>query len=120
MSGSVAKPPVMVIVLDDNKYFAADLIDSVAVSYLFSKNTFDYVIQRAANINNDEGFAMFSNNLISTLNIVEASLSSGIENIFHTSGVLVIRKILELPITEEHPANPLTAHHLSKLQSKKS
>jgi nucleoside-diphosphate-sugar epimerase len=102
---------------DDNRYFAVDLIDRLAVLEMFSKNSFDYVIHCAANINNDEGFAMFGNNLISTLNIVEASLSSGVKKIFHTSSVPVIGKILELPVTEEHPTNPLTAYHLSKLQS---
>jgi nucleoside-diphosphate-sugar epimerase len=102
---------------DDNRYFAVDLVDRVAVLDLFSKNRFDCVIHCAANINNDQSFGMSSNNLISTLNIVEASLLFGIKKIFHTSSVPVIGKILELPVTEEHPANPLTAYHLSKLQS---
>ena len=102
---------------DDNKYITIDLIDRVAVLDVFSKNRFDCVIHCAANINNDERFAMFSNNLTSTLNIVEASLASGVKKIFHTSSLPVIGKILELPITEEHPTSPPTAYHLSKLQS---
>lgn len=104
---------------DDSKYFTLDLIDRAAVLDLFSKNSFDCVIHCAANLNNDEPFGMFSNNLNSTLNIVEASLASGVQKLFHTSGVPVIGKILELPVTEEHPTIPLTAYHLSKLQSEK-
>lgn len=102
---------------DESKYIAIDLIDRAAVLDLFSKNSFDYVIHCAANIHNDELFTMFSNNLTSTLNIVEASLATGIKKIFHTSSLPVIGKIRELPITEKHPINPLTAYHLSKLQS---
>jgi nucleoside-diphosphate-sugar epimerase len=102
---------------DDSKYITIDLIDRVAVLDVFSKNSFDCVIHCAANINNDERFAMFSNNLTSTLNIVEASLASGVKKIFHTSSLPVIGKILELPVTEEHLTSPPTAYHLSKLQS---
>lgn len=104
---------------DCSKYFAVDLTDRGAVLDLFLKNRFHYVIHCAANINDHEDFAMFSNNVISTLNIVEASLSSGIKKVFHTSSVPIIGKILELPIIEEHPVAPLTAYHLSKLQSEK-
>ena len=102
---------------DESKYIAIDLIDRVAVLDVFLKNSFDCVIHCAANINNDESFAMFSNNLTSTLNIVEASLASGVKKIFHTSSLPVIGKILELPITEEHLTVPPSAYHLSKLQS---
>lgn len=99
------------------KYFAIDLADRVAVLELFSNSNFDYVIHCAASINNDVPFEMFSNNLTSTLNVVEASLSSGVKKIFHTSSVPVIGEILTLPITEMHPSNPSTAYHLSKLQT---
>jgi nucleoside-diphosphate-sugar epimerase len=102
---------------DNSKYFSIDLMDRIAVLDLFLKNRFDVVIHCAANINTDEGFSMFRNNVLSTLNIVEASLSSGIEKIFTTSSVPVIGKILELPITEEHPTIPLSVYHLSKLHS---
>jgi UDP-glucose 4-epimerase len=102
---------------DDSQYFTLDLIDRAAVLDLFSTNSFDCVIHCAANINNDVPFEMFSNNLNSTLNVVEASLDSGVKKLFHTSGVPVIGEILELPITEEHPTNPSTTYHLSKLQS---
>lgn len=102
---------------DESQYIAIDLTNRFAVLDMFSKNSFDCVIHCAANINNVECFAMFSNNLTSTLNIVDASISSGVKKFFHTSGVPVIGNIIELPITEEHPAIPLTAYHLSKLQS---
>ena len=102
---------------NESNYITIDLIDRAAVLDLFAKNRFDYVIHCAANINDDEHYTMFNNNITSTLNIIEASLSSGVKKIFHTSGIPVIGKILELPITEEHPTNPLTAYHLSKLHS---
>lgn len=102
---------------DDSKYFTLDLVDKAAVLDLFSKNSFDCVIHCAANINNDEPFEMFSNNLASTLNIVEASLASGVKKLFNTSSLPVIGEILKLPVTEEHPTNPPTTYHLSKLQS---
>lgn len=101
----------------DSKYFILDLIDRTAVLDFFSKNSFDCVIHCAANINNDAPFEMFSNNIISTLNIVEASLASNVKKIFHTSGITVIGEILELPITESHQTKPLSGYILSKLHS---
>lgn len=101
----------------DSKYFILDLTDRTAVLDFFSKNYFDYIIHCAANISNDAPFEMFSNNIASTLNIVEASLVSGVKKIFSTSSVPIIGEILELPITEDHPTKPPTAYHLSKLQS---
>lgn len=102
---------------DDSKYITLDLADRTAVLEFFSKNSFDCVIHCAANINNDESFKMFNNNLTSTLNVVEASLASSVKKFFNTSSVPVIGKILEIPIKEEHPTNPSTTYHLSKLQS---
>lgn len=102
---------------NDEKYFTLDLLDRVAVLDFFSENNFDCVIHCAADISNDVPFEMFSNNLISTLNVVEASLASGVKKFFNMSSVPVIGEILELPITEEHPTKPPTAYHLSKLQS---
>lgn len=102
---------------NDEKYFTLDLLDRVAVLDFFSEHNFDCVIHCAANINNSVPFEMFSNNLVSTLNVVEASLASEVKKIFNTSSVPVIGEILELPITEEHPTKPPTAYHLSKLQS---
>ena len=102
---------------NDSKYSILNLMDRTAVLDFFSKHNFDCVIHCAANINNDAPFDMFSNNIASTLNIVEASLASGVKKIFNTSSVPVIGEILELPITEKHPTKPPTAYHLSKLQS---
>lgn len=102
---------------NDEKYFTLDLLDRVAVLDFFSEHNFDCVIHCAANIDNDVPFEMFSNNLISTLNVVEASLASGVKKIFHTSGITVIGEILEIPITEEHPAKPISNYLLSKLHS---
>lgn len=100
-----------------SKYIAIDLTERVAVLEMFSTNRFDCVIHCAASINIDECFLTFSNNVTSTLNIVEASISSSVRKIFHTSSSPVIGKILESPITEEHATAPPTSYHLSKLHS---
>ncbi len=103
---------------NDDNYFTLDLLDREAVVEVFTKNNFDCVIHCAANINmSGNQFELLSNNLNSTLNIIEASLTTGVKKLFHTSSVPVIGKILTLPITEEHPVKPLTSYHLSKLQS---
>jgi len=99
------------------KHIAIDLMDRDSVLHLFSKDRFDCVIHCAADINHSERYSMFTNNIVSTINVVEASLASGVKKVFHTSGVPVIGKILQLPITEEHPTAPLTAYHLSKFHS---
>lgn len=102
---------------EDSKYFTLDLLDRAAVLELFSNNSFDCVIHCAANINNNTPFELFNNNIVTTLNIVEASLASGVKKIFHTSGTTVIGEILELPITEKHQVKPLSNYLLSKLHS---
>ena len=100
-----------------SKYFTIDLVDRQAVLELFSKNSFDCVIHCAAILNDNMSFKMFSNNISSTLNIVEASLNFGVKRFFHTSGTTVIGEIKETPITEKHPTKPLSAYLLSKLYS---
>jgi UDP-glucose 4-epimerase len=102
---------------NDSKYFTLDLSDRVAVLDLFSKNNFDCVIHCAANISNEDPFEVYGNNIVSTLNIVEAVLTYNVKKIFNISSIPIIGEILQLPITEEHPNNPTTAYHFSKLQS---
>ena len=104
---------------DLRSYFVLDLTDKSSVLDLFAKEDFDCVIHCAANISKDEPFNVFQNNLTSTLNVVEACLASNVRKIFHTSGLPVIGKILELPITENHPVRPLTAYHYSKYESER-
>mgnify|MGYP006081047633 CR=1 FL=1 len=102
---------------NDAKYFCLDLVEKQAVFELFSKNRFDCVIHCAATINDHESFEMFSNNITSTLNIVEACIAFGVKRFFHTSGITVVGETLVLPITEEHPTKPISAYLLSKLHS---
>lgn len=101
---------------DNVKHFTVDLRDQSSIIDFFVNERFDGVVHCAANINNDERFDMFRNNLISTLNIVEASLVSGVKYFFNTSSIPVIGEILERPVTEKHPAFPRSVYHLSKLQ----
>lgn len=104
---------------EENKYFVIDLLDRSSILQLFSTNYFDCVIHCAANISTDEkiSFDMFYNNWVSTLNVVEGSLASGVKKIFYTSSIPIIGDILEVPITEEHKIQPKTKYHLSKIQS---
>ena len=102
-----------------NNYFELDLTNRVSVLNLFQKENFDCIIHCAADLSNEQPFKMYNNNITSTLNIVEACLESNVRKIFHTSGITVIGKILERPITEKHYVEPSSTYLYSKYQSER-
>lgn len=102
---------------EESGFFSVDLTNRAAVLNFFLENSFDYVVHCAADINGDDCFELFRNNIASTINVVEASVASGVKKIFHTSSVPVVGNIIQTPIDEGHPTNPLTGYHLSKLHS---
>ena len=61
----------------------------------------------------------FKNNILGTLNLLEAVLKFKIHNIIFSSTAAVYGEAQHIPITEEQPANPVNIYGESKLMAEK-
>ena len=61
----------------------------------------------------------FKNNILGTLNLLEAMLKFKIHNIIFSSTAAVYGEAQHIPITEEQPANPVNIYGESKLMAEK-
>lgn len=120
-----------VIVLDDlSGGFADNLVEGITfiqgsindvelVDSLFAKYQFDYVFHLAAYA--AEGLSHFikrfnyNNNLIGSVNLINASINSGVKCFVFTSSIAVYGASPELPMTEETAAHPEDPYGIAKL-----
>jgi UDP-glucose 4-epimerase len=91
-----------------------DLVDS-----LFERERFDYVYHLAAYA--AEGLSHFikrfnySNNLIGSVNLINASINTGVKCFVFTSSIAVYGSSPALPMTEDTPAHPEDPYGIAKL-----
>jgi UDP-glucose 4-epimerase len=91
-----------------------DLIDK-----LFEKNRFEYVFHLAAYA--AEGLSHFikrfnyNNNLIGSVNLINASINTGVKCFVFTSSIAVYGASPQLPMTEETPPHPEDPYGIAKL-----
>jgi UDP-glucose 4-epimerase len=108
----------------DNVVPGADFVqgsinDVGLVEGLFSSGHFDYVYHLAAYA--AEGLSHFikrfnySNNLIGTINLINASVNFGVKCFLFTSSIAVYGSSPTLPMTEDSPANPEDPYGIAKL-----
>lgn len=89
------------------------------INGLFEKEQFDYVFHMAAYA--AEGLSHFikrfnyNNNLIGTVNLINASVNIGVKCFVFTSSIAVYGTSPELPMTEETPAHPEDSYGIAKL-----
>lgn len=120
-----------VIVLDDlsggfadNVVDAAELVqgsinDVVLVDRLFAEEKFDYVFHLAAYA--AEGLSHFikrfnyNNNLIGSVNLINAAVNTGVKCFVFTSSIAVYGTSPELPMTEETRPHPEDSYGIAKL-----
>jgi UDP-glucose 4-epimerase len=120
-----------VIVLDDlsggfaeNVVPGADFVrgsinDVELVNRLFDEQRFDYVFHLAAYA--AEGLSHFikrfnyTNNLIGSVNLINASVNTGVRRFIFTSSIAVYGSSPTLPMTEETPAHPEDPYGIAKL-----
>ncbi len=120
-----------VVVLDDlsggfadNVMAGAELVqgsinDIALINHLFNENKFEYVFHLAAYA--AEGLSHFikrfnyNNNLIGSVNLINASINSNVKCFVFTSSIAVYGASPVLPMTEETPAHPEDSYGIAKL-----
>ena len=120
------------IVLDNLSYGHQEIVDNVlqtkliigdtsdrsTLDRLFSDYQIDAVMHFAAYIAVGESVKepgkYYRNNVASTLNLLEAMLAHGVNKIVFSSTCAVYGMPQEIPMTENHPHNPLSPYAASK------
>lgn len=121
-----------VIILDNLSYGHQELVDQVLkvklvvgdtsdralLDRLFTTHKIDAVMHFAAYIAVGESVSepgkYYGNNVASTLNLLEAMLGHGINKLVFSSTCAVYGMPQEVPMTENHPHNPLSPYAASK------
>lgn len=97
----------------------ADLLDPPAVSAVFGHYRFDAVVHLAAlsivqdSVHDPAGY--FRNNVVGTLNLLDAMRASGVHRLVYSSTAAVYGSPSIVPIPEDHPTRPVNPYGWSKL-----
>jgi UDP-glucose 4-epimerase len=104
---------------DGAKFVIGNICDVDLVNELFERSDFDYVYHLAAYA--AEGLSHFikrynyNNNLIGSMNLINASINHNIKCFVFTSSIAVYGSSPELPMTEATVAHPEDPYGISKL-----
>lgn len=100
------------------KFVEGSINDVELIDELFERNRYDYVYHLAAYA--AEGLSHFikrfnyNNNLIGSVNLINASINFGVKCFVFTSSIAVYGSSPELPMTEDTPAHPEDSYGISK------
>jgi UDP-glucose 4-epimerase len=106
-------------VVEGAKFVEGSITDVDLVDRLFKQERFDYVYHLAAYA--AEGLSHFikrfnyNNNLIGSINLINASINTGVKCFVFTSSIAVYGTSPELPMTEETPPHPEDSYGIAKL-----
>lgn len=106
-------------VVDGARFVEGSIDDVALVEDLFEVEGFDYVYHLAAYA--AEGLSHFikrfnyQNNLIGSVNLINASINTQVKCFVFTSSIAVYGASLQLPMTEETPARPEDSYGIAKL-----
>lgn len=106
----------------DNKLVKGDILDSAKLEQTMSEG-FDAVIHLAAkkavgeSMEKPDFYA--KNNLIGSINIFNAMLKNGVQNIVFSSSAAVYGTPQYIPVDEQHPTNPINFYGFTKLEIEK-
>lgn len=101
------------------EFVQGSINDVDLVNTLFEHGQFDYVYHLAAYA--AEGLSHFikrfnyNNNLIGSVNLINAAINTGVKCFVFTSSIAVYGASPELPMTEETPAHPEDPYGIAKL-----
>jgi len=100
-----------------------DLLDTDALTALFRKYRFDAVIHFAAfayvGESVEEPAKYYRNNVIGTLNLLDAMLDAGVKDIVFSSTCATYGEPKYTPIDEKHPLDPINPYGQGKLMIEK-
>ncbi len=124
-----------VVVLDDLSSGRRENLEGLAAARLIEADVRDRnavaaacegaeaVFHLAASVGNkrsiDDPRADASVNLLGTLNVLEAARQGGVRKVVLSSSAGVLGEVESLPVTEEHPARPISPYGASKLAAEK-
>ncbi len=106
-------------IVPDAQFIQGSINDVDLINHLFEQNHFDYVFHLAAYA--AEGLSHFikrfnyNNNLVGSVNLINASVNNGVKCFVFTSSIAVYGTSPELPMTEETPAHPEDSYGIAKL-----
>jgi UDP-glucose 4-epimerase len=106
-------------VAEEARFVIGSINDHEFVSRLFEQQQFDHVFHLAAYA--AEGLSHFikrynyNNNLIGSINLINAAVNTGVKCFVFTSSIAVYGASAELPMTEETPAHPEDPYGIAKL-----
>ncbi|MBL1209508.1 UDP-glucose 4-epimerase GalE, partial [Geminocystis sp. GBBB08] len=96
-----------------------DLSDRLLLDKIFQEYKIEAVIHFAAYAYVGESMEnpakYYRNNVVSTLNLLEAMETAGVKNIVFSSTCATYGVPKEIPITESHPQNPINTYGYTKL-----
>ncbi|NWG13814.1 MAG: NAD-dependent epimerase/dehydratase family protein [Acidobacteria bacterium] len=101
------------------EFIQGSILDVELINGLFARNPFDCVFHLAAYA--AEGLSHFikrfnyNNNLIGSVNLINAAVNNGIKRFVFTSSIAVYGTSTTLPMTEETPAHPEDSYGIAKL-----
>lgn len=102
-----------------SRFIQGSINDSGLITTLFSEDKYDYVFHLAAYA--AEGLSHFikcfnySNNLIGSVNLINAAINNNVKCFVFTSSIAVYGSSPQLPMTEETPAYPEDSYGIAKL-----
>jgi UDP-glucose 4-epimerase len=106
-------------VIPGAEFVQGSINDISLIEQLFQEKKFDYVFHLAAYA--AEGLSHFikrfnyNNNLIGSINLINASINTGVKCFVFTSSIAVYGTSPELPMTEETPPHPEDPYGIAKL-----
>ncbi len=106
-------------VIQPARFVQGSIIDNKLIEQLFSAEKFDFVYHLAAYA--AEGLSHFikrfnyTNNLIGSVNLINASIKHDIKCFVFTSSIAVYGASPQLPMTEETPPHPEDPYGIAKL-----
>ena len=108
----------------DFEVFEVNLLDQEGLNRLLEGRSFDGVIHFAAKSLVGESMTKpdmyFRNNIVGTMNLVEAMLKSGCQNLVFSSTAAIFGNPRAAKINEEHPKKPINPYGRSKLMGEQA
>src|SRR5918993_1985634 len=100
------------------EFIEGSITDVALVDKVFAKHSFEYVFHLAAYA--AEGLSHFikrfnyTNNVIGSVNLINASVTTGVKGFVFTSSIAVYGATPQLPMTEQTPPHPEDSYGIAK------